>query len=391
MSGRVSGHVSWQATLQQAVADRHTHNLYRQARILPDDANIFCSNDYLGLAQHADIRAALVRAADVYGVGSTGSHLISGHHAEHHALAEELAAFTGRERALVFSTGYMANMGCIDALSQLLPEPVIASDALNHASLIDGCRISKARVVKYAHADVADLQAADVQQPHLIVTDGLFSMDGDVAPLVELADYAQAQSALLMVDDAHGLGVLGAHGGGCCELFGLTAAEVPVLVGTFGKALGTSGAFVAGDADLIDYLVQQSRPYIYTTALPPAVAAATRQALRLVQQDTWRRTHLQALIQQFRRGVVALGLSVPETAAASPIQPVLLGDVTETMQWSQGLAEQGYYVTGIRPPTVPPGTSRLRVTLSAAHQTEDVDGLLQAMAMMCERYPLSRL
>lgn len=351
--------------------------LYRQARIADSHALDFCSNDYLGLANHVEVSASLQRAVSDYGVGSTGSHLISGHHAEHVQLEEALADFTGREAALTFSTGYMANMGVLDALSKLVPSMAIYSDELNHASLIDGCRLSKATVHRYPHTDVTYLQQNNPGKEHLVVTDGLFSMDGDIAPLPDLANYAASNSGWLVVDDAHGLGVLGENGGGCCEHFGLSQNDVPVLIGTFGKAFGTTGAFVAGSRDLMDYLVQRARTYIYTTAQPPALAAATRVALHLLRTEQWRREHLQQLIQQFKQGANRLGLQL--LPSNTPIQPLLLGSAADTMAWSHALQRKGMHVIGIRPPTVPAGTGRLRITLSAKHSAAEVDQLLTAL------------
>ncbi len=347
--------------------------------------DVFCSNDYLGLAHDPRVTAAFQRAAAA-GVGSGGAHLISGHRAEHEALEAELAEFLGRERALLFSTGYMANMGVIDAL--VGKDDVIYEDSLNHASLLDGARLSGARRVRYAHADLDDLRSRLAPEPvgrELIVTDGLFSMDGDVAPLPALARLARERGAWLLVDDAHGIGVLGARGAGSLELAGLGQEQVPVLVGTLGKALGTFGAFVAGSATLIDYLIQKARTFVYTTALPPALAAATRASLAVVRTEPWRREHLRGLVRRFRSGVEALGL--PLLPSASPIQPLLVGDAEAALALSQALERKGCLVTAIRPPTVPRGTARLRVTFSAAHSVEQVDRLLEALAELAPRWP----
>lgn len=370
-----------QQRLTQTLASISAQNLRREPVVQPAGHSAgqlnFCSNDYLGLARHPEVLGALQAAAEQYGVGSTGSHLISGHHQPHHELEAALAEFTGREAALTFSTGYMANMGVIDALAKLLPEPLIMSDQLNHASLIDGCRLSKAQVMRYPHAEHEYLHANAPNREHLLVTDGLFSMDGDLAPLPELVVYAKQRQAWLVVDDAHGFGVLGEHGGGCCEHFGLSSDDVPVLLGTFGKALGTAGAFVAGSRALIEYFIQRARPYIYTTAPPPAIAAATLVALRLVQDESWRREQLQSNIQQFKIGARQLGLQL--LPSNSPIQPIIIGDASMTMQWSAALLQRGLQVTGIRPPTVPAGTGRLRVTLSAAHDASDIAHLLEML------------
>ncbi len=508
----------------------------------------FCSNDYLGLANHPRMIAALKEGADQYGAGSGASHLVTGHQRPHHELEEALAEFTQRPRALLFSTGYMANLGVVAALAGR--GDTVFEDRLNHASLLDAGLLSGARLRRYAHNDVDDLarrlgakensrhppptpspprpaarlpsdllqhardlrhgatdaeqllwqclrnrrlagvkfrhqhpighyiadfyceehslvieldggqhsaqQAYDEQRTAfmhkrgltvlrywnnqvlgeteavieaiwnqlvrhrptpsppaplprageggespspvngrrdgdegvehgdepdtgttLILTDGVFSMDGDLAPLPQLADVARRHDAWLMVDDAHGLGVLGAHGRGIVEHYGLDHAAVPILIGTLGKALGSFGAFVAGSEDLIEYLIQRARPYIYTTALPPAVAHATLASLRLVQEENWRREHLHALIARFRRGAAQLGVDLPPSA--TPIQPLLLGDSVSALAASAALRERGIYVTAIRPPTVPAGTARLRITLSAAHSVADIDRLLAAL------------
>jgi len=255
-------------------------------------------------------------------------------------------------------------------------------DRLNHASLIDGGLLSRARFGRYAHADAEDLGSrlagADPQRRTLVVSDGVFSMDGDLAPLPELAAASRQAGAWLLVDDAHGLGVLGANGGGCLEHFGLGIEQVPILVGTLGKAFGSFGAFVAGDEALIETLIQQARSYIYTTAPPPAVAETTRAALRLVQQEPWRRERLQALIGRFRRGTETLGL--PLMDSLTPIQPLLAGSAQRALAWSRHLEQKGILVTAIRPPTVPEGSARLRITLSAAHSEAQVDRLLDALA-----------
>jgi len=337
----------------------------------------FCSNDYLGLAAHPEVITALQRGAEQYGVGSGAAHLVIGHSSAHHALEEELADFTGRPRALLFSTGYMANIGVISAL--LGRGDTVFEDRLNHASLIDGGILSRARLKRYAHADTQQLtnQLKESKGEKLIVTDGVFSMDGDIAPLTELADRARRHDAWLMVDDAHGLGVLGEQGGGSLPHLGLKQDDVPILMGTLGKAFGTFGAFVAGSEELIETLIQQARSYIYTTALPPAVAEATRTSLRLVRTEEWRRERLQQLVQQFRSGAQQLGL--PLMDSITPIQPLLAGSAEQALAWSQQLESQGILVSAIRPPTVPEGSARLRITFSANHQDEHVEQLLGAL------------
>jgi 8-amino-7-oxononanoate synthase len=363
-----------------ALRDIDDRNLRRRRTPAEDGRVNFCSNDYLGLARDPAVAAAMAEAAQRHGAGSGASHLVSGHGAEHEMLEQELAEFTGRARALVFSTGYMANLGVLAAFAGRTD--LLLADELNHASLIDAARLVRSpRNHWYAHGDAAAaralLDAHAAEAGAFIVTDGVFSMDGDLAPLPELAAAAQAHQAWLVVDDAHGLGVVGATGRGCCEHFGLDARAVPVLIGTFGKALGTFGAFVAGDDDVIELLIQRARTYIYTTALPPPVAAATRRALRIVREEPWRREALQDRIAQFRDGAARRGLAV--MPSSTPIQPLVLGSETAALTASHRLAEAGYRVTAIRPPTVPAGTARLRITLSAAHTPQQVEGLLAAL------------
>jgi len=377
---------------EAALADLESQGLRRRRRsvrrLAHDTAEIeldgrrcvdFCSNDYLGLAAHPRVTGAFVAAAREHGVGARASHLISGHQGVHDALEEALAAFTGRERALLFSTGYMANLGLATALVQ--KGGLVVGDRLNHASLIDAGRIARAELDWYPHGDVADLEgklAAGTSGPALVLTDGVFSMDGDLAPLPALADACRRHGALLAVDDAHGLGVLGGNGGGSLEHFGLTQRDVPALVGTLGKAFGSFGAFVAGDAGLIETLVQRARTYIYTTALPVAVAAATLAALEVSVAESWRRERVLALTRRFRSLAVEAGL--PLADSTTPIQPVLLGDAGAAVEASAKLLGRGYFVAAIRPPTVPAGSSRLRVALSAAHRDYDVEGLVAALA-----------
>ncbi|MBW4933888.1 8-amino-7-oxononanoate synthase [Marinobacter sp. F4206] len=338
----------------------------------------FCSNDYLGLANHPANLDALRDALPDTGLGGAASHLICGHHDAHHELEQRLASFTGRSAALFFSTGYMANMGVISALAGR--GDTIFSDRLNHASIIDGCILSRAKIRRYAHGDVAGLEAllAQTSGHKLVVTDGVFSMDGDVAPLKELARVCRDHDALLVVDDAHGIGVLGPQGRGSIAAQGLSEADVPVLIGTLGKAVGTSGAFVAGSSVLMEYLVQKARTYIYTTAMPPAIAAATTASIDLIEKDDERRQHLQALVDRFRNEASALGYELmPST---TPIQPIMVGDNWTALELSRALEERGLLVTAIRPPTVPEGEARLRVTFSAAHSQSDLDRLLQGLS-----------
>ncbi len=375
--------------LRDKLEQRKRDHLYRSRRVadsaqgpvmVVDGRSVltFCSNDYLGLANHPEVIAALQQGAERWGVGSGAAHLVNGHSSAHHALEEELAEFTGRPRALLFSTGYMANQGIITALQGR--GDAIYEDRLNHASLIDGGLLSRARFHRFAHADAEALHEAlqgQEQGAALVASDGVFSMDGDLAPLPELSKACMEQKAWLLVDDAHGLGVIGREGRGTLDHFGLGLDEVPILMGTLGKAFGTFGAFVAGSEELIETLIQQARSYIYTTALPPAVAEATRAALALVRQEEWRRERLRDLITRFRKG--AEELSLPLMASETPIQPILAGSAEQALAWSRALEEQGILVTAIRPPTVPEGSARLRITLSAAHGDEHLDRLLGAL------------
>lgn len=350
----------------------------------------FCSNDYLGLATHPALAAAMAQCAHTQGAGAGASHLVSGHGPEHEVLEHELAEFTGRERALLFSTGYMANLGVAVALADR--DDLVLGDRLNHASLLDAALLARSRrQLRYPHGDadtarraLAAHAAAAPDAGAVLLTDGVFSMDGDLAPLPALAAAARAYGAWLVVDDAHGLGVLGAGGRGSLEHFGLGADDVPVLVGTLGKAFGSFGAFVAGSAELIELLVQRARTYIYTTALPQPVAAAARAALRLVVTDGWRREKLAQLVSRFRELASARGLPLLESSTA--IQPVIFGPESAALAASDALREAGFWVGAIRPPTVPPGTARLRITLSAAHREADVDALVDALSMAWARH-----
>ncbi len=379
--------------LAAELAAREAAHLYRRRRIIngpqgpllhTDGVELlnFCSNDYLGLANHPEVISALKRGADEYGVGSGAAHLVNGHSRAHHQLEEELAAFTGRPRALLFSTGYMANLATVSALAGT--GDAVYEDRLNHASLLDAGLLSRARLSRYHHADTEALEAKLCRSKageKLVLTDGVFSMDGDIAPLPELATVAKRHAARLMVDDAHGMGVLGKNGAGTLEHFGLGLDEVPILMGTLGKGFGTFGAFVAGGEDLIEYLINTARPYIYTTATPPAIAEATRASLRLVQTEGWRREKLQALISRFRAGAGRLALSLMDSP--TPIQPLLVGDAGEALRLSEALLARGILISAIRPPTVPEGTARLRITLSASHSEEQVDRLLDALEELC--------
>jgi 8-amino-7-oxononanoate synthase len=373
------------ALLAQRIQDR----LYRRREIIDGPQGVeltidgrrllsFCSNDYLGLANHPDVVAAFHRGLETFGAGSGAAHLITGHSRAHQALEEELAAFVQRPRALLFSTGYMANLGVMVAL--LRRGDRVFEDRANHASLLDGARLSGARLVRYAHAVVRDLDERLAVAPAvqcLVATDGVFSMDGDLAPLAGLAAVAADHGAWFMVDDAHGLGVTGPQGRGSVTAAGLGTAQVPVLMGTLGKACGTFGAFVAGSEELIETLIQEARTYIYTTAPPPALACAASAALQRVRADDWRRERLQYLVRRFRSGAAQLGLRLPDST--TPIQPLLAGGAATALHLSGALRRQGILVTAIRPPTVPAGSARLRITFSAAHSEAHVDRLLDAL------------
>ncbi|MDA3136219.1 8-amino-7-oxononanoate synthase [Pseudomonas syringae] len=373
---------------------RRAAHLYRQRPLLqsPQGPQVivdgqpllaFCNNDYMGLANHPEVIAVWQAGAERWGVGGGASHLVIGHSAPHHELEEALAELTGRPRALLFSNGYMANLGAVTAL--VGQGDTVLEDRLNHASLLDAGLLSGARFSRYLHNDVSSLEARLEKSvgDTLVVTDGVFSMDGDIADLPALARATRAKGAWLMVDDAHGFGPLGANGAGIVEHFGLSMDDVPVLVGTLGKSFGTSGAFVAGSEELIETLIQFARPYIYTTSQPPALACATLKSLQLLRTEHWRREHLTRLIQQFRRGAEQIGLQLMDSF--TPIQPIMIGDASRALRLSQLLRERGLLVTAIRPPTVPAGSARLRVTLSAAHSEADVQLLLNTLEQC---YPL---
>jgi len=339
----------------------------------------FASNDYLGLAQHLALREALVAGAARWGVGATAAHLLGGHRDEHAALEESLARWTGRERALLFSDGWMANLGVVAAL--LEADDVCVQDKLNHASLIDAARLAGCELKRYPHGDVDGARRQLESRPEaavLLASDGVFSMDGDVAPIRALASACRDEQALLMIDDAHGLGVLGPEGAGSIAEADLTQDEVPILMATLGKALGVAGAFVAGSAALIDGLVQQARTYIYTTAMPPALAAAARKAVDVARFEGWRRDRLAQLIAHFRAGAAMRGLSL--SASRTPIQPIVIGTSEAALAASAKLEEAGFYVPAIRPPTVAEGKARLRIALTALHSESDVERLLAALA-----------
>jgi 8-amino-7-oxononanoate synthase len=383
-------------SLDAALADLERRNLRRRRRTIerfPEPGNRavaivdgrrvvdFSSNDYLGLARHPKIGGAMAEAAALHGAGSGASHLITGHGIEHERLEEALAEFTGRERAVLFSTGYMANLAAITTLATR--GELVLLDRLNHASLIDAAVLSGARFFRYAHAD-AEAAQRRAAEATVIATDGVFSMDGNLAPLPSLARVCTKAQAWLVVDDAHGLGVVGRTGRGTLEHFGMTADDVPVLMGTLGKAFGTFGAFIAGSKGVIELLIQKARSYIYTTAIPQPVAAAARTALEISQQETWRRERVLALTHRFREAARALQIPLAGTEH-TPIQPIPCGAEHVALQAQDELLESGFCAVAIRPPTVPEGTARLRISLSAAHTEAEVDALVEALDRVSKR------
>lgn len=350
-------------------------------RLIADGRELvsFCGNDYLGLAQHLDVVSALQEAAAWQGVGSTGSALVCGYSSEHAALEREAADWLGYERALLLGSGYLANLAVMQSL--LGANDLCVQDKLNHACLLDGARLSGCELKRYPHLDVeAALRQLQSSRDGvaMLATDGVFSMDGDQAPLRDLALLARSQEALLVVDDAHGIGVLGPEGRGSMAVAELTAHELPLLLVPLGKAFGGQGALLLGSDALISHIAQTARPYLFSTAPAPAMAAAMRVSLRLIRSEAWRRAKLAALVSRFRRGAAKLGQRLPMSFTA--IQPLILGDNGSALAASKMLETHGYWVPAIRPPTVPDGQARLRITLSALHSEQDVDGLLAALA-----------
>lgn len=383
----------WQK-LQTRLEQRKAQDLLRQRLTLEGAQSVrikaegreylnFSSNDYLGLANHPKLIEAMQKTAKQYGVGSGASHLVIGHSEQHHALEEELAEFLGVERALLFSTGYMANYGVLTCLPD--KSDLMIQDKLNHASLIDGGMASPAKMLRYAHADMQSFERQMKQsaESRLVVTDGVFSMDGDIAPLPELANRCKEHKASLMIDDAHGFGVLGEQGKSSLEHFDLAQQTADIYMATFGKALGGFGAFVAGSDLLIESLVQFGRSYIYTTAMPAAIAAANRTGLKLIQEESWRREQLKSNIEYFRR--LACEYYIPLMPSQTAIQPVLIGRNDKTLAISRALKEAGILLVAIRPPTVPENSARLRVTLTAEHTTDDIDYLLEHLAQQIKQ------
>ena len=366
----------------------HEQGLFRRRRVVESACKpevtvdgkpvlAFCSNDYLGLAAEPVIAEALAAAARQYGVGSGASHLISGHHSLHEALESRLAEFTGLERALSFSTGYMANFALITALAGR--GDAVFSDALNHASLIDACRLSGAEIHRHLHCDVESLAhnlARSTARRKLVVTDAVFSMDGDIAPLPEYLALCERHDAMLVVDDAHGFGVLGANGRGTLSRLEVSSPRIAYMA-TLGKAAGVAGAFAAGSAGMIEWLLQKGRTYIFTTAAPPLLAAAALKALELIEHGDHLRSHLQKLVARLRAGLRFARWSLLESETA--VQPLVIGGNSATVRVADALLEEGVWVPPIRPPTVPAGAARLRISLSAAHTEAHVDRLIEAL------------
>lgn len=369
-------------------------DLYRQRRLLTGRRNIFiqyngkdcvnfCSNDYFGLSTHPEVIKAFKRGADQYGVGSGASQLVSGRYQPHQDLEMAFADFLNRESALLFSSGYLANLGVVSALMNR--KSVIFADRHNHASLVDAAQLSQAKLYRYPHNDTAYLQSAMQtvsQKNKLIISDGVFSMAGDLAPIKELARIAVAKEALFMVDDAHGMGILGERGTGIIEHCGLSQDQVPILVNPLGKALGCMGAVVSGSRTFIDTLVQFARTYIYNTALSPAVACAALASLKIIQRESWRRKKLFYLIDFFKREANKYHLTF--LPSLTPIQSIIIGDNKKSLILSEALLKAGYLLSAIRPPTIPVGTTRLRIMLNCLHEETQIKELLALLAELYE-------
>jgi 8-amino-7-oxononanoate synthase len=384
-------------TLKSALDAKKQQHRYRTRRIsdspqqiemIVDDKQVisFCSNDYLGLANHPQVKQAMIDGVNHYGVGSGAAHLVNGHTRAHHQLEDELAEFTGYPRALLFSTGYMANLGLCQAL--LNKNDYVFEDRLNHASLIDGGILSGARLQRYLHNDPvnAEKKINDIKRPDadkLVLSDGVFSMDGDIADIPALAKLCNRTNSWLMIDDAHGFGTLGKTGKGCLQHFGLDNHDVPIYMATLGKAMGTAGAFIAGSNALVETIIQQARSYIYTTAMPAAIAEATRCSLKLIQNEAQHLKTLNGNIAYFKSCCSEAGLAIEDSQTA--IQPLLIGDDEKAISLSQQLFDKGLLVTAIRPPTVPEGTSRLRITLSAKHSRDHIDQLVELLSQLLKR------
>ena len=388
MKTRESNRMIWDE-LETGLAQLASEGLLRRRRTLDAPCGpeaviegrrviAFCSNDYLGLANHPALIAAAQQAAERWGVGSGASHVVSGHLRPHAELEERLAAFVGQERALYFTTGYMANLAIAPTLVER--NDAIFADKLNHASLIDAAQLARAEHIRYPHGDLETLArrlAQSSARRKLILTDAVFSMDGDLAPLPELFELAERYDAWLVVDDAHGFGVLGPGGRGSLAHFGLPPSPRLILMGTLGKAAGVSGAFVAGDRRVMEWLMQRARPYIFTTASSPIIAAALIASLELITNGDERRAHLQRLIARLQTGLSSL--AQPLLPSPTAIQPLIIGSNKAAVQLAGQLFERGLWVPAIRPPTVPTGTARLRISLSAAHSEAQLDALIKTL------------
>lgn len=380
--------------LQSALSELDVLALRRVRRVLDGPQGVrvmldskpylsFASNDYLGLATHPVIAAAAQHATARYGVGAGAAHLLTGHHRLHDQLESELADFVGLPAALLFSTGYMASLGVLPALLDRHGE--VFEDKLNHASLVDAALLSRAKLTRYPHLDLAALErnlAASSAKVKLIATDTVFSMEGDLAPLADLLALARRYDAWLYLDDAHGFGVLGDRGQGALALLDAPCDARLIYLATLGKAAGVAGAFVAGSAELIEWLVNKARTYIFTTAQPPLMAAAVSASLQVIAAEGWRRAHLGVLIERLKMGVA--DLPWPLMPSNTPIQPLWVGDNAEALRLSDGLRARGILLPAIRPPTVPQGEARLRISLSAVHAEADIDALVMALRGLSE-------
>ena len=379
--------------LRQELDQRQKQGLYRRRKVLqsPQGREIiidgqsllnFCSNDYLGLANHPEVKKAFITAAQQYGVGSGSAHLVNGHCKLHHQLEEELADFCGYPRALLFSTGYMANLAVAQSLCGRGDS--IIEDKLNHASLLDAAQLSGGKLVRYQHADYSSLQAqlescrSNNANEILVSSDAVFSMDGDEANIKTMAQHCQQHDAWLMLDDAHGLGVLGDHGRGSLSYQLVTPKQVPIYMATLGKAMGTAGAFVAGSEDLIEYLIQTARSYIYTTAMPAAVAAASIESLNILRENDSKQQALLHNITLFKQ--LAQQNEITLMPSDTAIQPILIGRAEQALKLSQQLFNKGLHIAAIRPPTVPKNTARLRITLRADHTEKDIKSLINTLS-----------
>ena len=379
--------------LAEEIADIKNKGLYRglntivsaqTPRITKDrrELILLCSNNYLGLSTHPEVKKAAVEAVKQYGTGAGGSRLTSGNTELYNVLEEKIARFKGTEDAIVFSTGYMANIGTIASIMK--KSDLILSDELNHASIIDGCRLSRAEVRVYPHRDVQSLEKMlkqSGQERKLIVTDGIFSMDGDVAPLPGIVELAEKYDAMVMVDDAHATGVLGKHCRGTCEHFNV---EVELSMGTLSKALASMGGYVAGSYELIDYLRNKARSFIYSTALPPPAVAAAKAAIRIIERENPAK-NLWQNVALYKRGLEEMGF---EITSETQIIPLLTGDAGKTMQAAEELERLGVYALGIRPPTVPEGMGRIRTSLMATHSERDINEALYALRAVKEKFGL---